>query len=146
MPEGDTIYRAAKNLRKVLVDGRIDSASGWQDVDRVSDLEGDVVDAVESRGKHLSITLQSGLVIHSHMGMTGSWHIYRATDVWQKPKRQATLALNLVHDQREDLQNRNWCIVCFTPKLIEIITATEFRRNNYLQRLGPDLMDPGIRY
>ena len=115
---------------------------GGSDVDRLSDLEGDVIDAVESRGKHLSISLQSGLVIHSHMGMTGSWHIYRPTDAWQKPKRQATLVLNIVHEQRQDLRNRTWCVVCFTPKLIEIITATEFRRNNYLQRLGPDLLGP----
>lgn len=134
MPEGDTIHRAAANLRKVLVDQKIVSASGRQEVVNVTDLVGGTVTAIEARGKHLIVHFDSDLVVHSHMGMTGSWHIYRLSDQWHKPASQAVLAL----------KTTAWCVVCFTPKLLEVVSETALRRNSWLTRLGPDILGPPI--
>ena len=133
MPEGDTIYRAATNLRKVL-DGRtLSYASGRQELQAES-LVGKIVEAVEARGKHLLLHFSDQTVLHSHMGMTGSWHIYRSHDQWQKPRSQAFVELHAAI----------WVAVCFTPKLLKLMTQQELRRDKYLQRLGPDILGPPI--
>ena len=89
MPEGDTIFRTAKKLR-AAVDGQpiVDAKSRRTDLDtlRMSKV---VLEKIEPRGKHLLMHLSSGDVIHSHMGMTGSWHIYRRGEAWRKPSSRA---------------------------------------------------------
>jgi endonuclease-8 len=148
MPEGDTIHRTAINLRKVLDDALIIEAAGRWEVPDAAELAGRRVVGIEARGKHLMMHVEGQLVLHSHMGMTGSWHIYRPTDRWQKPERQAAIVLRvgeLQESERDSIQDHvKWCVVCFNPKLIELITATELRRNSYLQRLGPDLLGPDV--
>jgi endonuclease-8 len=64
------------------------------------------------------------------MGMTGSWHIYRPREPWLKPAHRAAIWLEC----------KQVCVVCFTPKLLELLTATAVRRHEYLNRLGPDLL------
>ncbi len=130
MPEGDTIHRAATRLKAVLNAQTIARAeSSWLGP-LASSLEGREIKQVEARGKHLLITLDDDRVIHSHMGMTGSWHIYRPSESWLKPAHRAALSLEC----------EKVCAVCFTPKLLEILTATALRRHEYLNRLGPDLL------
>ena len=135
MPEGDTIYRAAKSLRPALEGRQIVAASGWERLGIASDLDGETVDRVEARGKHLLFHLQSGGAIHSHMGMTGSWHIYRQDQPWQKPSQQAALVLQT---------DQSYSIVCFTPKLLEVLSSARLRRHQWLNQLAPDLLDPNF--
>lgn len=131
MPEGDTIHRAATRLRNVLDGQAIERAeSRWLGATAAESLRGRVINSVEARGKHLLITLDDNRVIHSHMGMTGSWHIYRPAETWQKPRQRAAISLDCPQV----------CVVCFTPKLLEILSAAALRRNDYLNRLGPDLL------
>jgi endonuclease-8 len=66
------------------------------------------------------------------MGMTGSWHVYRRGDRWRKPAEYAALALTL-----NDLH-----VICFSPRLLELLTADQLRRHPHLTRLGPDLLGP----
>jgi endonuclease-8 len=132
MPEGDTIFRAATQLRKVLVQKTIVRASGRWEIPDAESLSGQPVDGIEARGKHLLIHFGDRRVVHSHMGMTGSWHIYRHGEAWQKSERAAALVL----------QTERFVVVCFSPKLIELVSATCLRRNEYLNRLGPDLLGP----
>jgi endonuclease-8 len=68
--------------------------------------------------------------IHSHMGMTGSWHIYRPGDKWRKPEHYAALVLAI-----NELE-----VICFSPRLLELLTADQLRRHPHLTRLGPDLL------
>lgn len=133
MPEGDTIHRVAMNLRKVLAGQTVTVASQRRELDATA-LSESTVNAVESRGKHLIIHFDNDFVLHSHLGMTGSWHIYRMAAPWQKPKQQAVAVL----------ETHRWTVVCFTPKLIEIVTARQLARNKYLQKLGPDVLGPPI--
>ena len=130
MPEGDTIHRAATRLNVVLNGQMIHRAEArWSGI-AADTLSGREIREVTARGKHLLITLDDGRVIHSHMGMTGSWHIYRPGEPWQKPAHRAAVALECPQVT----------VVCFTPKLLEVLTATQLRRHGYLNRLGPDLL------
>jgi endonuclease VIII len=130
MPEGDTIYRTAVQLRSVLAGQTICEATSQVGGPDPHSLVGRRVEAIEARGKHLLIHLDDGQAIHSHMGMTGSWHVYRSDQAWLKPARRAHLVLHLPAA----------VCVCFTPKTLEILTAHGVRRHPYLSRLGPDLL------
>ena len=132
MPEGDTIYTAAGKLRPALVGRTIVAASGSRRFLDSRRLINRTVEKVQAQGKHLLFHLSRELVVHSHMGMTGAWHIYAAGQPWFKPMRQAALTL------RTDLERT---VVCFTPKQLEIVSATELRRDAWMCRLGPDLLD-----
>lgn len=134
MPEGDTIFRAAANLRKVLDGRRIETAIARPEVGDIQSLRGAMVSSVEARGKHLIIHFDHRIVLHSHMGMTGSWHIYPLGHPWKKPESQAVVTL----------KTDRYCVVCFTPKQIRIMTERELLRDPYLQRLGPDILGPPI--
>lgn len=138
MPEGDTLYRIAENVRPVLQGQAITAAFSNPSpqvpaIDAAS-LVGCTVTKVEARGKHLLISLDDDRVVHSHLGMHGSWHAYTIGESWRKPARQAGLAVRTATHE----------VVNFNPKLLELVTATTLRRNDYLQRLGPDLMLPDV--
>ena len=88
MPEGDTIFRAARSLDHWLrgreVTGGRTQVAGLP----VARLVGQRIEAVEARAKHLLVRFDSGSVLHTHMQMTGSWHVYRAGERWRKPEWQ----------------------------------------------------------
>lgn len=138
MPEGDSLYRIANRLRPILVGQAIVTARAWRprsgpEIDAES-LVGCVVDRVEAKGKHLIITFGDGRVVHTHLGMTGSWHAYPVGAAWRKPERSAGLVL----------ATTTHVAVCFSPKLLELTTSGAVRRDRHLRRLGPDLMKPDI--
>jgi formamidopyrimidine-DNA glycosylase len=95
MPEGDTLFRTATRLRPALEGRQIESASARQSGLDASSLVGCVVASVEARGKHLLIHLDDSRTIHSHLGMHGSWHIYRKGEAWQKSERLAALVIQI---------------------------------------------------
>ena len=143
MPEGDTIYRAASRLRQVLCRGIVLDARANDRFLAPQALVGAKFAMVEARGKHLLMHLQDGRAVHSHMGMTGSWHIYARGQPWQKPAVRAALAMD-VERQTVDAEREAGIdprtVVCFSPQTLELLTATELRRHRYLQQLGPDLL------
>ena len=143
MPEGDTIHHSARQLRKLLPGaliqdvsirrhGRVDQHTAMKSLNGLS------FSRVEAKGKHLLMHLEDGQVLHSHMGMTGSWHIYTRHEPWNKAPQSAALTLQV---QRAELPG-DYKVVCFSPRTLELLTATQFRRHPYLRRLGPDLMLP----
>ena len=74
MPEGDTVFRAATELREALV-GKVLTGCDVRVPKFASvDLSGCVVDEVLSRGKHLFIRVGDAS-IHSHLKMEGAWLI-----------------------------------------------------------------------
>src|SRR5579859_1537025 len=91
MPEGDTIFRAAAGLPPHLL-GQVISAA-WPDGFRR--LQGLRVVAVETVGKHLLVRFEQGLVLHSHLRMTGSWEVYRPGQPWRRPRWQAKAVLEV---------------------------------------------------
>lgn len=136
MPEGDTIWRTARTLRAALA-GRLVTAfeSSLPEVaarGRALRLVGRTVDEVESRGKHLLLHFSGGPSLHTHMRMTGSWHVYRPESRWRAP----------AHLARAVVRTEAYVAVCFAAPVVELLTAGELRALAPIQTLGPDLLAP----
>ena len=86
MPEGDTVFRTATNLRESLA-GKILTGCDIR-VPRYAtvDLTGETVDEVISRSKHLFIRVGPAS-IHSHLKMEGSWRIAHPGSSANRPIR-----------------------------------------------------------
>jgi endonuclease-8 len=94
MAEGDTILRAARRLNAALT-GQTVGASAPNPRARAAGIErldGRRLDRVSSHGKNLLLHF-GDLVLHSHMGMNGSWHVYPRGARWRKPRRSAWAVL-----------------------------------------------------
>ncbi len=155
MPEGDTLFRAAATLRKALLNKAVTKFDPVEPhlaiMDSRKPVEGRVVWAVEARGKNLLMVfrLASGegaritvpgaldlalidtdLVLHTHLRMTGSWHIYRHGEMWQKPYRLAKVVV----------ETDDFVAICFSAPHVELMTAREAARHRQLTALGPDAM------
>ena len=74
MPEGDTVFRTAADLRDALVGQTLTRCDIRVPQQATIDLTGERVDEVLSRGKHLFIRVGPAS-IHSHLKMDGSWRI-----------------------------------------------------------------------
>lgn len=94
---------------------------------------GRIVEHVESRGKHLNITWDDGLVLDTNLRMTGSWHLYRRGERWRRPYEQMRAALEVDH----------WVAVCFGAPVVETHRLPDMRRHPGMGRLGADLCQPG---
>ncbi|QNG19477.1 Fpg/Nei family DNA glycosylase [Rhodococcus triatomae] len=127
MPEGDTVWRTAKSLRAVL-SGRVLRRTDFR-VPRfaTTDLAGQEVDEVLSRGKHLLIRVGTS-TIHTHLKMEGVWHVYRLGERWRRPGHQARLVLDT------DAHTA----VGFSLGVTEILGRD--REDDVVGHLGPDLL------
>lgn len=125
MPEGDTIHRTAATLAKAIGGRRVLRANAPELVDRS-------VQAVEAKGKHLLVRFDDGRTLHTHLGLEGSWHIYRPGERWQRGEHRAVAVL----------ETDTWVAVCFDAPLSELVPAG--REPELVQRLGPDLLDPEV--
>src|SRR5215470_16497518 len=75
MPEGDTLHRAARRLQ-VLVGDRVEVESPHPraQAERVAErLDGRRLESVEAVGKNLVLRFEGGVVLRSHLRMTGRW-------------------------------------------------------------------------
>ena len=88
MPEGDTIFRAAARLRAALVGKQLSSFELRRDPRGQRAPEpGIAITAVDAEGKHLLMRFADGCVLHTHMQMTGAWHVYGPGERWREPWR-----------------------------------------------------------
>ena len=133
MPEGDTIFRAARTLHRALGGKTIVRfESAFPALNRVDDdhpLAGRTVESVSSRGKHLLMALSGDLVLRTHMRMNGSWHIYRPGERWRKPER----------DMRVLVAAADIVAVGFNIPVAEFLSRADLARHAQLAKLGPDL-------
>ncbi len=77
-------------------------------------------------GKHLLIAFAGGIVLRTHLRMSGSWHLYRTGERWQKP----------AHLVRALVEVDGWVAVCFSAPVVEL------ERSPPVGHLGPDLCRP----
>ena len=135
MPEGDTIFRAARTLAQALEGQTVTAFSSRVGQIRArlpQRLVGQTVSVVESRGKHLLIWFApSDLVLHSHMRMNGSWHLYRTGERWRKGE----------HLARAVIEVTGWQAVCFAAPVCQLLTRQEVAEHPSLASLGPDALD-----
>jgi endonuclease-8 len=134
VPEGDTIFRAARTLHRALAGQTV---TGFESVlpklERVevdSPVTGRRVEQVEASGKWLLIYFSGGLILLTHMLMSGSWHIYRPGEKW---KRRAG-------DMRIIIRTEQIHAVAFTVPVAEFHTADSLRRRRGFNRLGPSVL------
>jgi endonuclease VIII len=131
MPEGDTIHRAASALRTALGGKAMIRFDAPKLVGPVPQA-GRTIEKVESHGKHLEIAWDNGMVLHTHMRMSGSWHVYRHGENWRRPYQQMCASI----------ENDDWVAVCFNAPLVETYRLPDKRRHPGMGRLGPDLAQP----
>jgi endonuclease VIII len=130
MPEGDTIHYTASRIRPVLeghVPDEIATPHPRFGRDRWPErLSGRVVRSVDAYGKHLFIRFEGGLVIHSHLRMSGSWKV--------RPSGPAPPSAWLV--LRRDGQD----VVQIRGPVLELMTESRTRFDQRLVALGPDIL------
>lgn len=133
MAEGDTIVRAGRRIEAALGGQEIavQARNGRGRAAGVERAGGRRLERVETRGKHLLLHL-SDLALHSHLGMSGSWHVYRRGDRWRKPAPAAWVTL--AGDELEAVQ--------FGGSALRLLSATRLRSDPVLSRLGPDVLAP----
>jgi endonuclease-8 len=134
MPEGDTIYRSAQTLDRALrgrVVTRFESVlPALTRIDDDAPLAGRTIERVRAKGKHLLIEFSADLVLRTHMRMSGSWHIYRPGERWQRSRRQARVVI----------ETDAFVAVAFNVPVAEFYTERELAREPALRELGPDLL------
>ncbi len=138
MPEGDTIFRAARTLHRALAGRQVTGfESVYPQLTRVHDdrpIVGRTIEGVSARGKHLLIAFSNDLILRTHMRMSGSWHIYRPGEAWRRPRR----------DLRILVATDAFVAVGFNIPIAEFETSRSIERHESLGRLGPDLLDPAF--
>jgi endonuclease VIII len=127
MPEGDVVWYTARRLHAALA-GRALTRSDFR-VPRLAtaDLTGDVVTETASRGKHLLTRTRSGLTVHTHLRMDGSWRVRPAAE----PVKDS-------HRIRLVLANDDWQAVGYQLGVVELIRTSD--EPQVTGHLGPDLL------
>jgi endonuclease-8 len=129
VPEGDTVYRTAKNLGAALTGAELTRCDLRVPRYATVDLSGQRVDEVVSRGKHLLIRV-GGSTLHSHLKMEGAWHLYKPGSRWRRPAFEA----------RAVLETSEWQAVGFALGMLEVLQRDE--EEDAVGHLGPDLLGP----
>jgi endonuclease VIII len=135
VPEGDTIHYAAKRIRSVI-EGRVPDLIATPHPrfgrDRWPErLAGRAVRSVDAHGKHLFLRFDGGLVIHSHLRMTGSW---RVRPRGEPVPRTAWLVIEHGDD----------AVVQLKGPVLELMTESRTRFDQRLAGLGPDILAPEL--
>jgi len=122
VPEGDALHRAARRLQPLVgqrleVEAPNPRAQATQVAPRI---DGRVLESVEAVGKNLLLRFEGGLVVRSHLRMTGRWRV--------EPRGKARTGLPWLVLRGETLEGVLWNGPVLTLEA----------RN--LQRLGPDVL------
>lgn len=131
MPEGDTILQAATRLREAFDGAVLEAVEGSHpDVRREGRrLVGHRVTGVESVGKHLLVHVDRGWSLRTHLGMPGSWHLYRDGERWRRSPGAARVVL----------RSGPWVAVCFAAPSVQIAPTPMVLER--IGHLGPDAID-----
>lgn len=132
MAEGDTIRRLARRFEQTIV-GETVTASAPNPRGKASGIErldGRKLERVEAHGKHFLLDFGE-LSLHSHLGMSGGWHIHRRGARWRRPRTSAWAVLS----------GGIWDAVQFGGPTLEVMSTSKMRRHPQIARLGPDILD-----
>ena len=136
MPEGDTIWRTARTLHAALA-GRtiLGLRSSLPAVAAAAErlrVVGQQVEAVEARGKHLLVCFAGGAVLHTHLGMRGSWRLLQGAGAGRPSPSRG----------RAVIETAGAVAVCSLAPVVEMLSAAQAAAHPGLRRLGPDLLAP----
>lgn len=137
MAEGDSILRLALRLDRAMTGDPVSVRTpGRRRPEGLAParLDGRELTGAESRGKHLLLRFDGGLVLHSHLGMKGAWHLYAPGERWRLPASKAWI----------ELVGPRASAVNFNGTSMRIVREAELARDRRLARLGPDVLGPGL--
>ena len=79
MPEGDSLHRAARLLQPLVGERvEVETPNPRAAVKQIAErLDGRTLESVEAVGKNLLLRFEGGLVLRSHLRMTGRWRLDR---------------------------------------------------------------------
>jgi endonuclease-8 len=132
VPEGDTVWRAARRLDRALTgkvlthtDFRVPAFATW-------DLAGATVAETRARGKHLltRIDADQPWTLNTHLKMEGGWRILDPDQSWPRPG----------HTARVVLRAADVVAVGFQLGIVEVVPRDE--EQEIVGHLGPDLLGP----
>jgi endonuclease-8 len=131
MAEGDTILRAKRRLADALA-GQSIAVSAPHPRGRaagVEQLDGRTLRGIDTHGKHLLFDF-GDLVLHSHLGMSGAWHVYPCGAARPRPRSSAWAVLG---GERSDA-------VQLGGPTLRVLPASRVAIDPRLARLGPDIL------
>jgi endonuclease-8 len=135
VPEGDTLWRAARTLQRAIggrVVRRFETILGHlARVDEDSPVAGRTVESVEAEGKWVVMRFSGGLILLTHMLMSGSWHIYRPGERWQRSRYQMRIVI----------ETDEWVAVAFMVPVAEFHTEESLARREGFRSLGPRVLE-----
>jgi endonuclease VIII len=134
MPEGDTIWRAARTLNRGLA-GKV--VTEFETVfpklarrDYDAPLVGRTIDSVKASGKWLEMWFSGDLILLTHMLMSGSWHIYRPGENWRRSRQHMRIVVT----------TRELLAVAFNVPVAEFHDARSLSLRAGYRHLGPKLL------
>jgi endonuclease-8 len=129
VPEGDTVYLAAKKLDQGLT-GQVVTASDFRIPSlATSDVSGATVVGTISRGKHLLTRFDTGITLRTHLKMEGHWSVHPKGSRWRRPAHTARVILRTATTEAVGFQ------------VILDLVRTE-KEDDLVGHLGPDLLGP----
>ena len=135
MPEGDTVYRAARLLDRALSGRQLSRTDFRVPQHATADLAGGTVVSTVSRGKHLLTRIVGPAdddvwTLHTHLKMEGAWRVVRDGERWKRPAHQARVVLTVPGAQA----------VGFSLGVVELLPTAD--EHTVVGHLGPDLLGP----
>ena len=134
MPEGDTIFRAARTLHRALAGKMVTRfESAFPRLTRIHEdqrITGRTIESVVPRGKWMEMAFSGGLVLVTHMLMNGSWHIYRPGEKWKRPQR----------DMRVLVATEDFVAVAFNIQVAELYPADNIDKESPSRKIEADFL------
>lgn len=134
MPEGDTIFRAARALHRALHGKQVTHfESALPKLNRIDEdcpLRGRSIESVEARGKWMTMRFSGNLILLTHMLMNGSWHIYRKGERWKSRPSDMRILI-----EAGDIQ-----AVGFRVPVAEFHTEATLAKHPGYSKLGEDIL------
>ncbi|WP_237188515.1 DNA-formamidopyrimidine glycosylase family protein [Rothia nasimurium] len=148
MPEGDTVWRQARDLHRALATRTAHKTDfRYPDLGDVN-LAGQPIHGALARGKNILVRV-GDMTIHSHLKMEGIWHLYGVgadgrPEPWRRPasSARAVIQANARTDATGQLIPGSTPVaaVGFNLGLLDVF-PTELEKQK-LAHLGPDLLGP----
>ena len=135
MPEGPEIRRAADRIERAVV-GRTatEVRFSFPHLKRYEKrLRGQVVTAVETRGKAILVQFEGGLCVYAHSQLYGRWYVVSKGNL---PRTNRSL--------RFEIHNHNKSALLYSASEIDVLTAAQVERHPFLSKLGPDVLAKGL--
>ena len=136
MPEGDSVWKAARRLREHLVGRTVTDSDFRVPQHATADLSGRQVTAFDSYGKHMLTRFSpgpadAGITLHTHFEMDGAWQVVGPGKV---------LPRSFDDEIRLVLSTDGPTAYALRMPVLELVETA--REDEVVGHLGPDLLGP----